>query len=30
LSPTMSSFTTGSLPAFGSPWSSVSLIFSFR
>jgi hypothetical protein len=29
LSPTMSSFTSGSLPAFGSPWSSVSLIFSF-
>lgn len=30
LSPTMSSFTTGSLPTLGSPWSSVSLIFSFR
>lgn len=29
LSPTMSSFTTGSLATLGSPWSSVSLIFSF-
>jgi hypothetical protein len=30
LSPTMSNFTSGSLPTLGSPWSSVSLSFSLR